>query len=59
MILLRFSNVPTFVGDVAGFIRVSYVAHWARADSLAGSVEGAICVGTAGTRFEAGVDESF
>ena len=46
------------MGDVAGFIRVSYVAHWARADSLAGSVEGAVCVGTAGTGVEAGVEEA-
>ena len=46
------------MGDVAGLIRVSYVAHWARADSLAGSVEGAVCVGTTGTRVEAGVEEA-
>ena len=46
------------MGDEAGLIRVSYVAHWARADSLAGSVEGAVCVGTTGTGVEAGVEEA-
>ena len=52
------SNIPTFVGDVAGLVRVAYVSHWARAHSLAGPVEGAVCVGTTGTRVEAGVEEA-
>ena len=46
------------MGYVAGLVRVAYVTHWARADSLAGSVEGAVCVGTTGTRVEAGVEEA-
>ena len=46
------------MGDVTGFVRVAHVAHWARADSLAGSVEGAVCVGATGTRVEAGVEEA-
>ena len=46
------------MGDVAGLIWVAYVAHWARADSLAGSVEGAVSVGTAGSRVEARVEEA-
>ena len=46
------------MGDEAGFVWVAYVAHWARADSLASSVEGAVRVGTAGTRVKAGIEEA-